>query len=57
MSSEMELEIKLEDLINEYKDFSNKNIYICGTEKMARKTQEVLLVHHADKERIKIQTL
>jgi len=57
MSNEMGLEIKLEELINGYKNFSNKNIYICGTEKMARKTQEILLGHHADKERIKIQTL
>ena len=45
----------LDLLINEYPDLSDKNIYICGAEKMARKTQQVLLDHHADKESIKIQ--
>ena len=47
----------LDLLINEYSDFSDKNIYICGAEKMAKKTQQVLLDHHADKERVKIQIL
>ena len=56
-SDEKVLEKKLEGLINEYKDFSGKNIYICGTEKMAKITQKVLLDHHADKERIKVQAL
>ena len=52
-----QLNEKLNLLLNEYPDFSDKNIYICGAEKMAKKTQEILLDHNADKERIKIQTL
>lgn len=52
-----ELEGKLETLISEYSDFTDKNIYICGDEKMAKKTQQILLGHNADKEHIKIQTL
>ena len=57
MSDEKDLEEKLEHLISEYNDFSDKNIYICGAEKMAKKTQQVLLDHHADKKNIKIQIL
>lgn len=57
MYDEEALEEKLEGLINEYGDFSNKNIYICGAEKMANKTQQVLLDHNANKDRIKVQTL
>lgn len=52
-----QLDEKLNLLINEYSDFSDKNIYICGAEKMAKKTQKILLDHNADKERMKIQTL
>ncbi len=52
-----QLEAKLALLLNEYSDFSDKNIYICGTEKMARKTQEFLLDHSANKECIKIQAI
>lgn len=48
---------KLLPLINEYSDFSNIDIYICGEEKMAKTTQKVLLEHNADNECIKIQTL
>lgn len=51
------LEKKLEILINEYQDFSDKDIYICGAEKMANKTQQILLNHNADKEHIKIQII
>ena len=51
------LEKNIKMLINEYPDISDKNIYISGAEKMARKTQRVLLDHHADKEKIKIQLL
>ena len=51
------LEEKLEKLINEYEDFSDKNIYICGDEKMVKKTEQVLLNHNASKENIKTQSL
>ncbi len=54
---EKNLEEKLDNLIKEYKDFSDKKIYICGTEKMVKKTQQILLNHHADKDGIKIQSL
>lgn len=57
MSDDKKLEGKLDALIKEYPDFSDKNIYICGAKKMAKKTQQVLLDHHADKERVKIQIL
>ena len=57
MSDDKKLEGKLDTLIKEYPDFSDKNIYICGAEKMVRKTQQVLLDHHADKEQVKIQIL
>lgn len=52
-----QLDEKLDLLLNEYSDFSGKNIYICGAEKMAKKTQQVLLDHSADKDQIKIQAL
>ena len=51
------LEGKLDLLIKEYPDLSNKNIYICGAEKMAKKTQNILLDHNADKKLVKIQTI
>lgn len=51
------LEEKLDCLIKEYKNFSDKNIYICGDEKMVKKTQQILLDHNATKENIKIQSL
>ncbi len=55
--SEKGLENKeLDTLINQYDDLSNKNIYICGEEKMVRQTQQVLLDHHAIEEQIKTQT-
>ena len=57
ISDDKNLEGSLDILIKKYSDFSDKNIYICGTEKMARKTQQVLLDHYADKEKIKIQLL
>ena len=57
MSDDKKLEEKLDVLIKEYPDFSDKNIYICGAKKMVKKTQQVLLDHHADKERVKIQIL
>ncbi|MCW8900107.1 MAG: 2Fe-2S iron-sulfur cluster-binding protein [Gammaproteobacteria bacterium] len=44
-------------LINEYSDFSDKNIYICGAKKMVKKTQEILLDHNADKKLMKHQSL
>lgn len=47
----------LEMLLGEYPDLSDKNIYVCGEEKMAKKTKEILLDHNADKKRIKIQSL
>ena len=52
-----QLNEKLKVLIEEYSDFANKNIYICGEEKMAKKTKEILLGHKADKECIKVQAL
>ena len=51
------LEKNLQILTNEYPDLSDKNIYISGAEKMARKTQQILLEHNANKERLKIQEL
>jgi NAD(P)H-flavin reductase len=51
------LEVKLDLLINEYSDFSEKNIYICGAEEMVKKTQQILLDHKADKKQLKIQSL
>lgn len=57
MSDDKKLEGKLNALIKEYPGFSDKNIYICGAEKMAKKTQQVLLDHHAAKENIKVQIL
>lgn len=57
-SSEIKnLEGKLELLLNEYSDFSEKNIYICGAEEMVKKTQKILLDHKADKKQLKIQSL
>lgn len=47
----------LKPLIDGYSDFSDKNIYICGAEKMAKKTEKILLDHNADKERLKTQSL
>ena len=51
------LEEKLDCLIKEYKNFNDKKIYICGDEKMVKKTQQILLEHNATKENIKIQSL
>lgn len=56
-SDSKHIDEKLDLLLKEYSDFSDKNIYICGTEKMVRKTQQVLLDHSAKKERIKIQAI
>ena len=52
-----EIENKLEIFLKEYPNLEGKDIYICGAEKMAKKTQQVLLDHHASKQRIKIQTV
>ena len=57
ISDDKKLEGSLDILIKEYSDFSDKNIYICGAEKMVRKTQQVLLDHQADKANVKIQLL
>ncbi len=57
MSDIQQLENKLSTLINEYSNFSDKNIYICGAEKMVRKTRQILLEHNANKEQLKIQTI
>ena len=51
------LEGKLDHLIKEYKDFSDKKIYICGDEQMVNKTQQILLEYHADKDSIKTQSI
>lgn len=51
------LEDKLDSLIKEYKNFSDKNIYICGDEKMVKKTKQTLLDHDAGAENIKTQSL
>ena len=56
-SDTQQLEDSLSVLINEYSDLSNKNIYICGEEKMVKKTRQVLLDHNADEECLKTQTL
>ena len=47
----------LSALLNEYPDLSDKNIYVCGAEKMVKKTEEVLLDHNANKGLLKIQAL
>lgn len=52
-----QIEDNLSVLINEYSDFSGKNIYICGGEKMVKRTQNVLLDHNAEKMRIKTQSI
>jgi len=52
-----QLENNLSVLIKEYADFSDKNIYICGAEKMVKKTQQILLNHNANKKQIKTQVL
>ena len=52
-----ELEKKLAPLLNEYPELSDKNIYICGEEKMVKKTRQILLDHNADKKQLKIQML
>lgn len=57
LSGNEKLENKLDLLINEYKDFSDKNIYICGEEEMVKKTQQVLLDHQANKDLIKVQAI
>ena len=54
---DQQLTEKLLPLINEYADFSNIDIYICGEEKMVKETQKILLDHNADNECIKIQIL
>lgn len=54
---EMCIEEKLEHLILEYKDFSNKEIYICGDNDMVKKTQQILIDHQAGKDNIKTQSL
>lgn len=51
------LEDKLNGLIKEYENLSDKKFYVCGDEKMVKKTQQILLEHHATKENIKIQSL
>ncbi len=56
-SDEKQLKAKFKILIDEYSDFSDKNIYICGAEKMVKETQQILLNHNAEKERLKIQVL
>ena len=57
MENTEELQNKLEILINKYPDFSNKNIYICGTDNMINKTQQILIEHNADKDLIKSQNI
>jgi len=57
MSDTQQLENTLSTLLNEYPDFSDKDIYICGAEKMARKTQQILLEHNANKENLKVEAL
>lgn len=52
-----QLDETLSTLIDEYADFADKNIYICGTEKMVKKTEEILLDHNADKGQIKTQSI
>lgn len=57
MENESKLKDKLENLIHEYSDFSDKKIYICGDEQMVNKTQQILLDHHADVGSIKTQNI
>ncbi len=57
MTDIQQLESKLEPVMKEYPDLSNKNIYICGAEKMANKTQEILLGHNANSDNLKIQVI
>lgn len=57
LTDEKPLDGKLDLLIKNYADFSNKNIYICGTEKMVNKTKHILLDHNANQEKIKSQVL
>lgn len=51
------LEKNLESLVEKYPDFSEINIFICGPEKMVKKTRQVLLDHNANKEQLKTQIL
>lgn len=57
LSDKKQLQSKLDLLITEYPDFSEKNIYICGDRDMVKQTQQILLNHNADKNLIKIQSL
>lgn len=57
MSDIEQLELKLTPLLNEYPELSDKNIYICGEEKMVKKTQQILLDHNADKKLLKVQNI
>lgn len=52
-----DLEKKLDPLLKEYKEFSDKKIFICGNEQMVKRTQQILLDHHADKGSIKTQNI
>lgn len=47
----------LSPLIEKYPDVSDKDIYVCGAEKMVKQTKELLLDHHAKKEQLKVQVL
>ena len=50
-----QLENHLNLLINEYPDLAGKNIYVCGSEEMVKKTQQILLDHKTEKKRLKTQ--
>jgi len=51
------IETKLKPLLSSYSDLSSFNIYICGPEKMLKKSQQILLDHNADNKRIKTQAI
>jgi len=48
---------KFDVLLKQYSDLSGKDIYVCGTEKMAKKSQQVLLDQNANSDCIKLQAL
>ena len=52
-----QLENNLQSLINAHEDMSNKNIFICGEKEMVDKSKEILLRHHAEEKRIRVQDL
>jgi len=57
LSDNKPLDGKLDILLKEYSDLSGKDIYICGAETMVNETQQVLLDHNANSDRVKIQML